>query len=301
MVVFALKRATQSTRSKINMKTATHSSSTLNPRLTSRTAQAVLALAVWGLTSLTVSRAAIYTEDFNHATSGANQAVSTEGWSAYMGAGATNVSTVGDPNSGDAIAISGSSSYPPYVGSPATYGALYAANRNTVSLVSAAVTTFTSATALNLTAGNTISWNMGNSTTTPSVRLMIQLGGDGSVGSGSWYASSLSFSNSSNFGLFSDFANATSGVSYSLNFSTLAADWRSVTLTPGAELSLGSTLGSNLSSTTITGIGFYMVNGSTLNSNIRLDNLTVVPEPTSVALAVGALGMLAFVVRRRQS
>ncbi len=283
------------------MKTATHSSSILNSQLTSRAAQAVLALGVWGLTSLMVSRAAIYTEDFNHATSSPNLAVSTESWSAYMGAAATNVSTVGDPNSGDAIAISGSSSYPPYVGSPTTYGALYVANRATTSLISAAVTTFTSATALNLSAGNTISWNMGNSTTAPSVRLMIQLGGDGSVGSGSWYASSLSFSNSSNFSLFSDFANATSGVSYSLNFSTLAADWRSLTLTPGTELSLGSTLGSNLSSTTITGIGFYMVNGTTLNSNIRLDNLTVVPEPTSVALAVGALGMLALVVRRRQS
>lgn len=283
------------------MKMATHSSPTLNPRLLSRTARAVFALALCGLTSLTVSHAAIFTEDFNHATSSPNLAVSTEGWSAYMGAGATNVSTVGDPNSGDAIAISGSSSYPPYVGSPTTYGALYAANRSTVNLPSAAVTTFTSATTLNLTAGNSISWNMGNSTTTPSVRLMIQLGGDGSVGSGSWYASSLSFSNSSNFSLFSDFANATSGVSFSLNFSTLATDWRSVTLNPGTELSLGSTLGANLSSTTITGIGFYMVNGSTLNSNIRLDNLTVVPEPTTAALAMGALGLLALVVRRRQS
>lgn len=301
MVAFVLKTTTQSTRSKINMKTATHSSSTLNFRLTSQTARAVFALAVWGFTSLTASHAAIYTEDFNHATSGANQAVSTEGWYAYMGTGATNVTTVGDPNSGDVVAISGSGSYPPYVGSPATYGALYAANRSTVNLVSAAVTTFTSASALNLTAGNSISWNMGNSTTTPAVRLMIQLGGDGSVSSGSWYASSLTFSNTSNYASFSDFTSATSGVSFSLNFSTLATDWRSVTLTPGTELSLGSTLGSNLSSTTITGIGFYMVNGSTLNSNIRLDNLTVVPEPTSAALAVGALSLLALVVRRRQS
>jgi hypothetical protein len=97
-------------------------------------------------------------------------------------------------------------------------------------------------------------------------------------------------------------------------FTTDAAAWSAFTLVPstgaGTEesphngtLAIGASLNSNLPSTTITGIGFYLTNTSSSGINIRIDTLTVtqlaaVPEPATTALILGGALLLGITLRR---
>lgn len=226
---------------------------------------------------LTVHAAPLYEQDFIN-NSGANAAVNTVGWNAYLGSTATVKSADAGGGGVDRIGIS-------YLaGNPNTSnGYLYTANTLTANQIFAATATFSSISP------TTITWREGNNNTGISVRLMVQVGG-------SWYATDQAFSNTVAYSTATDFSNSSSpDVMKSFNFTTTASSWRSVTLVPGSTLSLGSVLTSDLVSSSITGIGFFVQSPSTLNVASRLDTLVIVPEPqTPILIGLGLIGRIFF-------
>lgn len=254
--------------------------STSRHPLHSVTAALVVGVALLS-SALPVSAAPLYEEDFLNST-GANKATGYVGWSSYIGS-AASVRT-NDPGSGsvDSIALT-------YLaGNPSTSnGFLYAVNYQTANQIFAATETFSSI------APTTISWKQGNSSTSVGVRLMIQSGGN-------WYATDQVFTNSSTYTASTFSSSSAADVSKSFEFTTLASAWRSVTLVSGSTLSLGSVLSSDLTSTQITGVGFYVQMPSATSSIVRVDTVTIVPEPkTTVLIGLGLIGLLFF--RRRGS
>ncbi len=140
---------------------------------------------------------------------------------------------------------------------------------------------------LTIPTGTALTWTMGNNTTAAGVRLLVQSGGNWYTTGGAWNSNTNAFSTDSAFS-----AATTASLTYTYTFATTG--WRSVTLTPGENLVLEPQPGaSTLPSNSITAIGFFMygTNGNTF----RLDSLTVVPEPASLALlglGAGTLGLL---------
>lgn len=219
---------------------------------------------------LTGHAAPLYEQDFIN-NSGANAAVNTVGWNAYLGSTATVKSADAGGGSVDRIGIS-------YLaGNPNTSnGYLYTANTLSANQIFAMTATFTSI------APTTITWREGNSSTGISVRLMVQVGGN-------WFATDQTFSNAVAYSTAADFSNSSSAdVMKSFSFTTTASSWRNVTLVPGSTLSLGAVLSTDLVSSSITGIGFFVQSPSTLNVASRLDTLVIVPEPqTPILLGLG--------------
>lgn len=225
------------------------------------------------------SAQALYEQYFNNSSSSVNATASSVGWSAYVSSSATNISNIAGGGSEDRVSIS-------YLaGNPNTsLGFLFAANPQTSNQVFAAVTTFSSITP------TTFSWKQGNANTGSSVRLMVQVNGN-------WYATSQAFTNTVAYTAAEFAASTSADVSKSFAFTTTASAWRSVSLVSGSTLSLGSVLGSDLSSSAITGVGFF-IQSPTINVSSRIDSLVIVPEPGTLGLAgAGLLGML--LVRRR--
>jgi|GEM_PF-5416106 hypothetical protein len=144
--------------------------------------------------------------------------------------------------------------------------------------------------------GATISWTMGNSTVNATVQLLVNVGGN-------WYASNTVFQNAGMTAtVFAE--TATSDVLRTLDFSTAKENWRSFTLTSGVVMSLGDPLENDLSSSLVSGIGFFVTFPSTAtNGTARIDTLTIVgpasiPEPGSAALLLG-MGAMAWTASRR--
>jgi hypothetical protein len=245
-----------------------------------------LFLVMTGLGSL---QAQVFVEKFTN-TTGTGTNTGTIGWSSYYGSTAivhtNDTSTYIAQSNQDRVTLAYASSNP----KTDAYGFLsFQVSSTSTTIGAAAVTTFSSG--YYLTNGSSISWTMGNTTTTATVRLLVQV-------NGSWYASSTAYSNATAISTALNFANATtSSVTYGVNFSTAASNWMSFTLTSGSVMSLGSALTSDLTSNVITGIGFYAVSDAK-NTVIRLDSLTVVPEPSTYALFVLSLGLLFFRFRR---
>lgn len=245
---------------------------------------ASLALAT-SLMTLANQARADYQETFTH-TSVDNLSVGTLGWSGYLGANATDVTNLA-PSGNQYLGIANS------VGNPGPGKGFIAVLNNVASASSFA--TFT--TGLNLAGADTISWNMnaGWAAYSP-VRVLVQVGG-------SWYASNQTFvatstSSAANF----QFATPEQ-VAKSLTFTTSASAWRSFTIDPGVSMSVGgTTLGADLSTATVTGIGFYV--DAIANSLVRIDTVAVstsaIPEPSTCAtLAGAAIGSLVILRRRR--
>jgi len=237
----------------------------------------------------------LFSETFNN-SGGSSLSVNSAGWSIYRGSTAVDIGTAVGVNNGTTDGQAGIASTYSNPISPA--GFLFVSNGNAVqSQLYSVVKTFTSSlTVPTITGLNEISWTMGNTDANSIVRVLIQLGGDGSVGSGTWYASTSSFTNSgysaSSFG-----SASTDAVTFSLDFTTTAANWRSYTLNPSTgSMSIGAVLTGALPSTSITGIGFYAAPGY-LQQTVRLDSLTIVPEPQTVALLV--MGAAVFFLRRK--
>lgn len=244
------------------------------------------------LTASALHAQVLYQENFANST-GNNRPLTDAGWSAYYTSGATS--------------IGGSTAYlAPQTGNPNSTNGYFAINTTGPSTRTdyAAVTSysdFAGGIPMNLN-NTTISWVQGNNDVNTTVRLLIQIGGDGSVDSGSWYASSTSFTTNPAISSAANFASATTAdLTKTITFSLTASNWNAFTLDPGTSMSLGSTLGANLSTSTITGIGFYVSTPTLSNSVSRLDSLTVsvIPEP-STALLVG-LGLAVAVGRFRRS
>ena len=205
----------------------------------------------------------IYNEQFDNST-GSSVAVNTIGWSSYLGSTASNIST-----QINATVISSATGNPTADGT-GYFGFIgtgtFPAHTGTLAFV----TTFS---ALDI-AGSTITWTMANGSTAPVIQLLIQVNGN-------WYVSNQTFSNSTTYASIS--TPTTASILQTLNFSTQASDWSAFTLTPWSSMSVGSVLSSDLSSSSITGIGFYLSNAA--DATVRLDSLTVtVPEPGTIAL-----------------
>lgn len=246
-----------------------------------------VAVVVGVMAALTINASAqvLYQEDFARSNVGGNNAVSTVGWNAYYTASATDISAANT-----LVAIT------PAAGNPnSTFGALFAAPTGTQNF--AMVEAFASPLAIPTNGSGQISWTMGNTNVSSTVRLLVQLNGTGTVGSGSWIASSATFSNGG-YANFSAFSSAsTPSVTFGMAFTQAKESWINFTLNPGTSMSIGSGLLNNLTTNQITGIGFYAV--STSGNNVRLDTLTVVPEPSTAILA-GATGLVLLVLRRRR-
>lgn len=141
---------------------------------------------------------------------------------------------------------------------------------------------------LTTSSADSFSWYMGNSATTDSVRVAVQVAGN-------WYASNTAFSTA---GTTNGAGFAANAEPMSFNFTTAGSAWRQMTVNPGVELSmLGTTLAGSLpADTTITGFGLYASDSRA--ANIRIDTFSAmsVPEPVSMAV-LGLSGLL--LIRRR--
>jgi len=240
------------------------------------TIPAVIVLALGTIfTSAKLQSQVIYSEYFHNTAPSGNMYLANFGWSGYINSGATTVNAgnayipnlAGNPNSDNGyLSLSGLST---------SYGLI-----ETFSAIDAA--------------GSEITWSMGNSSTSTTVRLLVQSGS-------SWYASSEVFSNATAYASQTAFSAATTDdVRRSLEFSTAAENWLSFTLTPGSEMTLGSVASSALSSE-ITGIGFYV---TTTSGTTRLDSLVVtgtIPEPSTYAVLLGAGALFVVGCRRKRS
>ncbi|QNN23971.1 hypothetical protein HED60_17400 [Planctomycetales bacterium ZRK34] len=227
--------------------------------------------------------AVVYTEHFNNPTPSTNLNSSSVGWSTYAGSTAVDKTNDGF-GTGNQIGISW------FTGDPAgpDDGYLFTNNSSTPAMTFGAIdNTFTP-----ISQPQQISWIMGNSVTTTTVRLLVQV-------SGSWYASSTAYSTNPAISSGSSFTTNAGSLGHTLNFSTAAAGWQNFTLTPGSTMALGSVLGADLPTDEITGIGFYISASTT--TTVRLDTLAVtaiVPEPASAMLVAGPL--LALGMRRKR-
>lgn len=232
-------------------------------------------------------RGALYTETFENPSTGANMQTSAIGWYAYAGNTAINYSTT---------TSSGSSPFHDYA-AVSTTDFLFVNNAVTLNQTFAVVHEF--GTGLTINSGDTFSWQMGNATTAATAQIMIQVGS-------SWYVSTSVKQNTkvNGYGSGTDFINAVNAssadVSFSLAFDPSTTGWKTVTLTDGVELSIGSTITNPFSSTTtITGVGFYLVDaGASISQSMRIDTLQIVPEPNALAL-IGLGGILLVFGARR--
>lgn len=143
---------------------------------------------------------------------------------------------------------------------------------------------------LSLGSASKFTWDMQQANSAGHVRILIQLGGS------DWYVSNTVVDPLVNAtGVFST---PYSTYASELAFSLLASNWSTFTLSPETSMAVGSTLTADLPSSTITGIGFYLTNTSSSWSDVvRLDTVAVIPEPSTVALALLAAGAV-FLMRR---
>ena len=236
------------------------------------------------LSAASLNATVIYTENFDNSTS-ENQSSSFIGWEAYTGTSATDISA-NAPNSGNRMGLSNLSGNP-----SSSDGYFFAANSGsgTQDQIWAGINT-----GLSLSNVSEISWRMGNSTTVASVKLLVEVGGQ-------WYASATSFSNSNTYNASSFSSGAdTPDIVKNLTFSTDAADWLELNLDPGNSLNIASSPISDLPTSTVTGIGFFVDSGNTFTT-VRLDSLEIsaatIPEPSSFALML-ILGATSLAVRR---
>lgn len=239
------------------------------------TIPAVIVLALGTLfTSAKLQSQVLYSEYFHNTAPSGNMFLASFGWSGYVHASAATV------NAGNAY-------IPNLSGNPAPDNGYLTLSG--LSTTYAMIETFSSIDA----GGSEITWSMGNSATSTTVRLLVQSGSE-------WYASDELFSNTGTYTQATFSAATSADVRRSLDFSTAAENWRSFTLTPGSEMTLGSVASSAISSQ-LTGIGFYV---TTTSGTTRLDSLVVtstIPEPSTYAVLLGAGALFVVGCRRKRS
>lgn len=215
---------------------------------------------------------------------------SITGWYAYRGATATDHTfTDADTSTVNRIGLSNGA------------GANTSTDRGFLFSVSVAATPtdrWLAYTTFEAFTPTTVTWAAGNSTANALVRLAVQSGG-------SWYATEATFTTAAL--TLANFQNAAEAKSFDFGNNLAAANWRTITFTPGSELTLGSA-GSVSSSfgADITALGFFVEHVAA--STVRIDNLFIdgspasaVPEPSTYALIFGAAAIGLAGWRRKRS
>ncbi len=218
-----------------------------------------------------------YNENFNNP--GGNAAVSLVGWNSYLGSLAEDYTNTAPGTGQNRIGLSN------IPGNPAVpNGFLFAFNQQTLDLTFAATVT-----GLTLDNPELFTWRMGNAGA-QEIRLLVQIDSN-------WYATDSVFTTTPGFTA----ATFTSSAEIkSFTFTTEASSWRDFTINPGVEMTLGSVRTIGLPSAAVTGVGFYMNHvGLPDPVTTRIDTLSIVPEPTSVALLTLGLGAMVWRIRRR--
>lgn len=251
----------------------------MKPSLLSRFALLTLSSAI--LFGANAMGAVIYTETFPNST-GSNIGLNTSGinWASYDGNTATNTSGNTVPGSGFTVSSA--------AGSGGDMGFVLKAGSSGKGLA------FTSDfTPINrsLTEISSFSFDLSNANTATTFFVAIQLDVSGTP---TWFVNA------------SPFSATTTNVweSKTLNFTTAASSWYSLTVNPGVSLAVGSVLTNPLPTGNLLSAGLYATGGTLTGggptSNMRFDNfqIAVVPEPATTALL--GLGLLAVLFRRRQ-
>jgi hypothetical protein len=207
-----------------------------------------LVLAIWLLAGPPALRAQpAIIQLFSNTQSSGNMYLPDFGWTGYRGANAAGLSAA-------------HAFIPQNAGNP-DGGKGYLCLTPDVAGSFAVVTTFPAVEV----AGGELVWSMGNNFTSTAVRPLIRV-------NGVWYASDQLFQNLATYSAAAFAATKSTDVLKSLRFSTAAVDWRTFTLLPGSQMTLGGTLGSNLPSTQITGAGFLITTALTA-AVVRLDSV----------------------------
>ncbi len=229
----------------------------------------------------------IYSATYSN-TTGSNQSVSSlgAGWASYYGSAGTVTTTA----NWAALLTSASGTGDLSLGYARMNMGTYNATTSTTDRFSIVQTGLS----LDLGNGATISWDATAQVIYTRVQVLIQLNNS------DWYVSNTVFQ-PTNQGL--NWNNSTPSIyRESLTFSTAAAGWSAFSLVGGNSMAIGSTLASDLPSSTVTGIGLYAYNTNTAGGTaLFLDTLTVsVPEPATTALFVmaGCILLAAFRVKR---
>jgi hypothetical protein len=225
------------------------------------------------------------------------QSMSGINWSAYGDLiGGTSSVDISDVPPSNTLYVGPAAGNP---ASPIGYLASIMGNPDTGSNVNRYPTyaTYESGLSLDLD-GTTVTWRMNASSgSTFRVRLLIMV-------DGAWYVSNTSdaateYYTPTTYGTGADFAAASvEEVEKTFVFTTDASSWRTFTLEEGGSISVGSILESDLSSTNITAIGFYILGGGTG----RLDTLqvTAIPEASTSGLILALSSLLMVAVCRQR-
>lgn len=243
----------------------------------------------FSLAMASVSAQVVYSEYFTNETT-SNQSLAWLGWECYYGSSAT----VGD-NGRAVINMHDGNPNDPAGYMWVTASAVSQGASNVVCL-----TEFDSSISL-MGDGTTsiISFSFASTQATVSVRLMVKVNGQ-------WYASDTYFTTTSSMTEAGFEAASTEDVTKSLTFTLDASAWREVTLTPGSALSISSTtLESDLTSSDIDGIGFYLENShQNWGSSNYIDTLEVttaaIPEASSSAWLLGGVTALLCLWKRNR-
>jgi len=230
----------------------------------------LLALAALSFATSTASAVIVFPFD---GTAGTYRPASYIGWSSYhLGGTVTNLTSTA-PN--------GSTGGPNQIGLGNTNG-VGGTPTYLFSISDGADQRFAAVGSVTSPATTLVTWQMGNSTSSTLVRLLVQ-------SAGSWYATQGYTTPDTTLNQFQGTGGSATLVT--VDFST--ATWFAYDL---GTLGVGSTAVA-LPSTDLTGVGFHVYNALD-NSVTRMDNLTLVPEPS--AMLLGALGGLALAGRRRR-
>lgn len=221
-------------------------------------------------TAMSAHSAVLYSEAFpNTSDPQANEPTATVGWANYLGATAITTANSGSAPRwaiSNAPGPSGSKGYL-FRQTSTEIGVAY--EDTAFSLLPANITDFTFIST--------------NNSSTGKARFIVQQDGN-------WFVSNTELGTQGDYNSF--FAGPSA---LSLTFDTLSTSWKSLTINPTVELSIGAATA--LSGTLpITRIGLY-TSGTDV---IRIDDVTIngaVPEP-STALLLSALGSLALLRRR---
>ncbi len=216
----------------------------------------------------------IFREDFQRVAGGGNWCVSKVGWQAFAGPLAEDIS--------DADANTGSADFAAITNLPGNpsdqTGALFLRNDLTKNQIFAVVRTFDNP--LELPSVGVFRWAMGNEDPEAAVSVLIQVGGNGGIESGTWLVSRATTRSETRFCQFSEFSEADGEkVRKEVPLGKNSQEWDELALLPGKTLELSRRPWKEEPISAITGLGFFIECGPWLGKPVRIDSMIIESEP----------------------